>query len=134
MTPAFYLPPLDTDCYRILIEDLRVELRLGVKPQEIFSTQAAIVNIALDVRKQWRNAPSGMNDVVCYESIAGRVRDMFLGKQIYLVESMAEKIARDCLWSDERILAVWVRVEKLCAVESTRAVGVEFLHRRTRDS
>lgn len=124
------LPPVDSNSYRVLIEDLRVELRLGIKPQEVLRTQSAIVNIAMDMRRQWQNAPESIREVICYETVAGRIRDMFQGKQVYLVESMAEQVARSCLQWDDRVLKVLVRVEKLGVVESTRAVGVEVLRRR----
>ena len=124
------LPPPAPDGCRLLIRDLRVQLRLGVRSQERLRTREAVVNIALDVRKSWRGVPERLDEVVCYETIAEKVRDMFQGRQVALVEEMAQRIAQCCLRHDERVLAVWVRVEKPGAVASTRAVGVEVALRR----
>ena len=121
------LPP---DCCRLFIRDLRVELRLGVRPQERLRTREAIVNIALDVRKSWRGYPEKLEDVICYETLANEIHAMFQGCQVSLVENMAERIADACLQRDERILAVQVHVEKPGAVAATRAAAVEVTRRR----
>ena len=131
MTPADSLPSLNEDCYRILIRDLRVELCIGVNPEELLSTQEVLVNIALDARRHWHKSPESISEVVCYDSLARRLRQRFHGGRIALVEGMAEAIARECFASDERVLAVWVRVEKPDAVASARSVGVEI--RRCRE-
>ena len=130
MTPSDSLPPLDADCYRILIRDLRVELCIGVNPEELLRTQVVVVNIALDARRHWLNSPGSIEEVVCYDSVARRIRERFHGGRIALVEGMAEAIARECFECDERVLAAWVRVEKPDAVASTRSVGVEICRRR----
>ena len=126
MSPSA-LPP---DCCRLFIRDLRVQLRLGVRPQERLRTREAIVNIVLDVRKSWHGPPEKLKEVLCYETIATKIHEMFQGRRVSLVENMAERIADACLQWDERILAVRVLVEKPGAVAETRAVGVEIARRR----
>ena len=119
------LPPLPPGVCRLFIRDLRVQLRLGVHPQERLRTRDAIVNIALDVRKSWQSAPERLEQTVCYETIANKIHAMFQGRQATLIEGMAERIAAFCLQQDERVLAVWVRVEKPGAVASADAVAVQ---------
>ena len=124
------LPPLAPEDCRLFIRDLRVHLRLGVRPQERLRTREAVVNIALDVRRSWRGVPERLEETVCYEPIAARICAMFQGRRESLVEGMAERIAECCLQQDERVRAVWVRVEKPGAVASARAVAVEVARRR----
>ena len=125
------LPPVAPGGCRLFIRDLRVQLRLGVRPLERLRTRDAIVNIALDVRKSWQDAPERLDETVCYETIANQIHAMFHGRQVALVEAMAERIAAFCLQHDERVLAVWVRVEKPGAVAVADAVAVETALRRS---
>ncbi|MCY4034040.1 MAG: dihydroneopterin aldolase [Hyphomicrobiales bacterium] len=124
------LPPLEPEKYRILVKDLHVELCLGIKPREILSTQCVRINLVLEARRSWRESPETIEEVICYETVADRIRNMFQGKKIHLVEAVAERAAQACLGWDGRIDMVWVRVEKLGVVEDTNAVGVEILRRR----
>ena len=124
------LPPVAPEVCRLFIRDLRVELRLGVRPLERLRTREAVVNIALDVRRSWSGIPERVEEVVCYDTIAAGVHAMFHGRRVCLVEGMAERIARFCLRQDGRVLAVWVRVEKPGAVASARGAAVEVALRR----
>ena len=124
-----FFPP-EPDKYRILIKDFHVELCIGIKQHEILSTQCVRINLVFEARRSWHESPEAVEEVICYETVVNRIKDMFQGKKIYLVEALAEKIAQACFGWDKRIDMVWVRVEKLGTVEGTRAVGVEILRRR----
>ncbi len=124
------LPPLEPDKYRVFIKDLHIELCLGIKPHEILSTQCVRINLVLEARRSWRESPGDIEEVICYDTIARRIREMFQGRKIRLAEAVAERAAQACLEGDERIDMVWVRVEKLDAVKDANTVGVEILRRR----
>ena len=124
------LPPLEPDKYRVFIKNLHIELCLGIKPHEILSTQCVQINLVLEARRSWRESPGAIEEVICYETVANRIKDMFQGRKIHLAEAVAERAAQTCLEWDERIDMVWVRVEKLGAVKDTDTVGVEILRRR----
>lgn len=124
------LPPLEPDKYRVFVKDLHIEICLGIKPHEILSTQCVRINLVLEARRSWCESPEAIEEVICYETVANRIKDMLQGKKIHLAEAVAEQAAQVCLERDGRIDMVWVRVEKLDAIRDTDAVGVEILRKR----
>jgi dihydroneopterin aldolase len=66
---------------------------------------------------------------VCYAEVVADIRKLLADGHINLVETLAERIAAQCL-DDHRILAAKVRVEKLDIMPEASAVGVEIERHR----
>jgi FolB domain-containing protein len=66
---------------------------------------------------------------VDYRAVAKSVIALVEGSQFFLVEKMAEEIAKICL-VDSRVESVTVRVEKPGAVRFSQSVGIEVIRGR----
>ena len=115
--------------YRILVTDLVVPWRIGVRRHEEDRRQRVRINLDLVVRDMPDASRDDYRDVLCYEDIVERIRDMAATGHVKLVETLAQRVATLCL-SDPRTEQVTVRVEKLDAVPDAGSVGVELTRSR----
>jgi len=121
-------PKVDGE-YRILVTDLVVPWRIGVRRHEEDRRQRVRINLDLAVRDMPDADRDDYRDVLCYEDIVERIRDMAATGHVKLVETLAQRVATLCL-SDPRIEKVTVRVEKLDAVPDAGSVGVQLTRQR----
>lgn len=115
--------------YRILVTDLVVPWRIGVRRHEEDRRQRVRINLDLVVRDMPDTSRDDYRDVLCYEDIVERIRDMAATGHVKLAETLAQRVATLCL-SDPRTERVTVRVEKLDAVPDAGSVGVELTRSR----
>jgi dihydroneopterin aldolase len=66
---------------------------------------------------------------VCYADVVEDIRGLLAQGHINLVETLADRIAAQCL-ADRRVLSAKVRVEKLDVMPEASAVGVEIERHR----
>ncbi len=116
--------------YRIIIRDLVIPWRIGVRAHEEERRQRVRLNLDLLVREQQDPAADDYQEVICYEQIVERIRGMAESGHVKLAETVAHNVAMMCL-EDPRSEDVTVRVEKLEAIHDAASVGVEI--RRSRD-
>ena len=115
----------------ILIRDLLVRAVIGVKDDERERPQDVLVNVALHTDTRVPGASDRIEDAVDYSALTKAIIALVESSRFFLVEKLAEEIARHCL-SDPRVSEAVVRVEKPGAVRYARSVGVEIT--RTRQS
>lgn len=118
--------------YRILVRDLVLPWRIGVRRHEEDRRQRVRINLDLIVREQPEPAADDYHAVICYERIIERIRQMAAAGHVKLAETVAHNVAMMCL-SEPDSLQVTVRVEKLEAIHDAGSVGVEITRFR-RDS
>ena len=118
--------------YRIIVRDLVLPWRIGVRRHEEDRRQRVRINLDLVVREQVDPTADNYHDVTCYERIIERIRQMAAAGHVKLAETVAHKIAMMCL-SEPYAEEVTVRVEKLEAIHDAASVGVE-IKRFRRDS
>ena len=111
--------------YRIIVHDLVLPWRIGVRRHEEDRRQRVRINIDLIVREQADPMADNYHDVTCYEKIIERIRQMAAAGHVKLAETVAHKIAMMCL-TERNAEEVTVRVEKLEAVHDAASVGVEI--------
>ena len=109
----------------VFVRELAVPMSIGIHAHERAASQTVIVSLDMMVRESGRFAGENINDVVCYERIVTRVREICAKEHIDLVETLAERIASACL-EDKRVLGARVRIEKPDAFPDCRAVGIEI--------
>ncbi len=109
----------------VFVRDLRLDALIGVYAEEKANLQPVAVNIDLTVREGLAPNEDDLTNVVCYETVVNRVRDILAAGHINLVETLAERIADRCL-EDTRVEAARVRVEKLSPIPEAASVGVEI--------
>jgi dihydroneopterin aldolase len=110
------------------VRDLILPCRIGVYSHEKDHEQRVRINLELTcvehpaVNDEHRN-------VVCYADVVEDIRRILGEGHINLVETLAERIAAQCL-EDHRIVGAKVRVEKLDVMPEASAVGVEIERQR----
>ena len=114
---------------KILIRDLLIRGIIGIHDWEREKKQDILINIEMlaDCR------PAGESDdfekAVDYRAVAKSVIALVEDSQFFLVEKMAEEIAKICLANPKVELAT-VRVEKPGAVRFSQSVGIEVVRGR----
>ncbi|MFQ5347706.1 MAG: dihydroneopterin aldolase [Rhodothalassiaceae bacterium] len=114
----------------VFVRDLMLLCRIGVHDHERVGGQRVRINVDLEVVDR-RDHGDCLNNVVCYERISERIREIVAAGHVNLAETLAERIAAMAL-EDGRVLAAHVRVEKLDALADAGSVGVEIERRRGR--
>ncbi len=110
---------------RILINDLFLRTIIGVNDDERSNRQDVLINLMLDVDTRPAARTDNIDDAVNYRTIAKQVIDHVESSRYFLVERLAEEIARICL-QDSRVSRVAVRVEKPAALRFAKSVGVSI--------
>lgn len=110
----------------IFVRGLRVYAGIGVYDHEHGRLQTLVIDVTLDLGPQ---DVGSLADTVNYETIAEAARAIIAEGHVGLVETFAERLARDCL-KDGRVRRVVVRIEKPQALDSAEAAGCEVTYRR----
>jgi dihydroneopterin aldolase/D-erythro-7,8-dihydroneopterin triphosphate epimerase len=113
----------------IRIKGLFLRTIIGVNHDEREHKQDVLINLALDVDTRPAARSDQIEDAINYKTITKDVIDLVENSRFFLVERMADEIARLCL-RDARVEAVRVSIEKPAALRFARSVGVVI--RRTR--
>ena len=120
----------------VFIRDLCLLASIGVHRHEHEARQRIRINIDLGVEDDAAlplSRPPALRDelarVVDYEKVADATRALVGAGHVRLVETLAERIAEQCL-TDPRVQLVRVRVEKLDVFADAASVGVEIERRR----
>jgi len=114
---------------RILIEDLHLRGIIGIHDWEREKKQDILINIEMEADCRAAGASDDFKDAVDYRAVTKRTIALVEGSAYFLVERLAEEIAKICL-EDPRVSMARVRVEKPGAVRFSRSVGVEVVRRR----
>ncbi len=122
---AFHIADAQNSVRHMFIRDLVLTCLIGVHKLERKKPQRVRINLDLAVLEDSEGAVDNLDDVVCYEDVADRIRDLVDSGHVNLVETLAEQIAELCL-DDERVRTARVRIEKLDVFEDAASVGVEI--------
>ncbi len=108
----------------VFLRDMLLHLTIGVHAHEHAAPQRVRINVDLGVSENRDDESDRLGRVLDYEALAQRVRTIATAGHIQLVETLAERIAQDCL-RDARVRLARVRVEKLDVFADMWAAGVE---------
>lgn len=113
----------------VFLRDLILSASIGIYPHEHATRQRVRINLDLAVEDETALAgltvgPDELVRVVDYEKIAVRVRGIVANGHTRLVETLAERIAEECLL-DKRVCIARIRVEKLDVFADALSAGVE---------
>lgn len=114
---------------RILIKDLLIRGVIGIHDWEREKKQDILINIEMEADCQPAGVSDEFRDAVDYRAVTKAVIALVEGSDFFLVEKLAEEIAKVCL-EDSRVTLARVRVEKPGAVRFSRSVGVEVVRPR----
>lgn len=118
-----------TTTHRVFINDLLVDMLIGVYEHEKLKEQPVRLNIVLTVRDHVGPVNDDYRNVVCYETIANEIKKLVKEEHINLVETLAEKVADICL-KNQRTTEATIKVEKLQALSDAGSVGVEITRKQ----
>ena len=110
---------------RIRIKDLLLRCIVGTDPEERENKQDVVINVSLFADLSKAGTTDKIDDTVDYRTMKNRVAALVESSSFYLVERLAEEIARECL-THHMVEAVEVSVEKPDALRFARSVGVEI--------
>lgn len=113
---------------RVFIRDLVLSCSIGVYPKERLAAQRVRFNVDLHVRRTAAPLEDDIANVVSYDDVVTRIKDLCSAGHINLVETLAERVADSCL-ADPRIVKVRIKVEKLDIAPDAASVGVEIERR-----
>ena len=114
---------------RIRICDLLVRCILGINENERHEKQDVVINLTIhtDLRKAGKT--DRIEDTVDYRALKKRILSMVEGSQYFLVEALAEAIAKLCL-DQHGVQQIDVCVEKPHALRFAKSVAVEITRKR----
>ena len=115
---------------RVLIRDLEIMASIGVFEVEHRYEQRVLINLDLSVRDDYDGKSERIADVVDYGALVAGVERVVQSRHFKLVETLAERIAEQCL-ADRRVLSIVVRLEKPDIIPSCKAVGIEIVRHQS---
>jgi len=121
--------PLD----RIRIKDLLVRCIIGVRDWERLERQDVHVDVTLHADLSRAGVSDSIDDTVDYVGIKKRIVTMAEASSFFLIETLAERIAQECL-QDPRVRQADVVVEKPGALRFARTVAVEITRHQPSDA
>lgn len=111
------------------IKGLALRTIIGINPEERVNKQDVVINIRVRNDNRPAAASDSIEDAVNYRSISKDVIELVENSDFFLVERMAEEIARVAL-KDPKAQAAWVEVLKPGAVRFAESVGVSIERER----
>ena len=117
--------PLD----RIHIRDLLLRCIVGINEEERRKKQDVVINITLSADLGPACRSDAIADTVDYKGIKQRVVERVEGSSFFLLERLAEELARTCL-EDPGVSAATVTIDKPGALRFARSVAVEITRER----
>ena len=111
------------------INGLTLRTIIGINAEERVNRQDVVINIRVRNDNKPAAASDSIDDAVNYRSISKDVIDLVEGSEFFLVEKMAEEIAKVAL-KDPKAQAAHVEVLKPGAVRFADSVGVSIERER----
>jgi len=116
----------------IFVRGLKLDANIGAYESEMGRTQPVVISLEVEVQEPADPVSDSLEDVVCYNRLVQTIRQILTEGHIKLVETLAERIAAECL-AHPMSLSVKVRVEKPEAIEEADAAGVEITRTKRLD-
>ena len=116
---------------RIRLTGLRVRGRHGVYDFERADGQDFVIDAELEVDLAPAAASDDVTDTVHYGELAGRLAEIVAGEPVNLIETLADRLAAECL-TDKRVDAATITVHKPQAPIPHEFADVAVTVRRSR--
>ncbi len=117
--------PLEASTRRVFINDLVLDCLIGVHRHEKDGSQRIRINIELTVVENKTPIEDKLSNVLCYESLIGKVRKLVAAGHVNLVETLAQRLADLCL-AEPQVCNAKIRIEKLDVFADAVSVGIEI--------
>ena len=111
--------------YRIFIRDLEMIASVGVHQFEKIKPQRIRVSIDLMVGPRPADATDTIDNVLSYENVVKAVRAIVATGHFHLIETLAERVAAECL-GHYTVISAKVKIEKPDIFPDAATVGIEI--------
>jgi dihydroneopterin aldolase len=115
---------------RVFINDLILDCLIGVHRHERDGSQRVRINLDLTVFEAEDPIEDKLANVLCYEDLINKVRDLAASGHVNLVETLAERLADLCL-DEPNVGRAKIRVEKLDVFADASSVGIEIVRAKS---
>jgi len=112
----------------ILINDLNLNAIFGFYDYEKIKEQELVFNLKLYI-KSGNHQDKKLDQIVDYDKIIHIIKNILKNK-INFLETLAEKII-DEIFSNRRILKIYLKIEKPQAIKECKSVGYEIIKTRS---
>lgn len=119
--------------YKILINDLTLDAFIGIHDFEKKKKQKIAISLSLDVNDNISGIEHKIENFVSYEHIVADIKSILKSGHIDLLETLGEKIV-DLCFTDERVMTIKLKLEKLEVFKETRSVGIEIFRKKNSDN
>ena len=119
--------------YKILINDLTLDAFIGIHDFEKKKKQKISISLSLDVNDNISAIEHKIENFVSYEHIVADIKSILKSGHIDLLETLGEKIV-DLCFTDERVMTIKLKLEKLEVFKETRSVGIEIFRKKNSDN
>ncbi len=116
--------------YQVQIKSLVLEISIGIHEHEKLKKQRVAVSLSIKAIDNLNVVNESISNVVSYENIIKNLKDITSKGHIELLETLGEMILEMC-FEDDRILSVWMKLEKLDVFKDAESVGIEIVRDRT---
>ncbi len=124
-TMTMTAPDCLKNCYKIYIDDLHLNIFIGVYEQEKTRKQDINVRIILDVIGNPQTMDDSYDNVVCYDQLVTRIKQLEDHPHCNLLETLAGNIL-DIALADPSVMKAVVRLNKPEALGDTANISIEL--------
>ena len=113
---------------KIFIQGLKILCIIGTLPRERKKKQKIVIDLefAAPVRAAARR--DDLRDALNYQKIAGRTTEFVSKSRFYLLETLAERLAK-ALLREFKLKSLTLRISKPEAIRSAQCAGVEIFRK-----
>jgi dihydroneopterin aldolase len=114
---------------RMMIRDVRLNIRIGVHPWEREAPQPVVVNVEMFARDRGRRSGEGLESVVDYDYVRDALLRWEGRPQVDLLETLLEELAQVC-FHDPKVEACRISIVKPDIFPESGGAGVELFRLR----
>ena len=112
--------------YQVQINELVLMVSIGIHEHEKVKKQRVSISLSIQALDNLDKVDENINNVVSYEQIIKKLKNIISKGHIELLETLGEKIMDMC-FEESRIMSVWMKLEKLDVFSETKSVGIELV-------
>ena len=112
--------------YQVQINELVLMVSIGIHEHEKVKKQRVSISLSIQALDNLDKVDENINNVVSYEQIIKKLKNIISKGHIELLETLGEKIMDMC-FEESRVMSVWMKLEKLDVFSETKSVGIELV-------
>ncbi|PPR43303.1 MAG: hypothetical protein CFH24_00204 [Alphaproteobacteria bacterium MarineAlpha6_Bin2] len=115
--------------YNIFIKGLVLKAYIGIYSDEKINKQRIRFNVFISAKDNIKKENNDISQFVSYEDVINKIKKVLSLGHIPLLETMADKIADECL-KNKKISLIKIRIEKLDIFKDAESVGIKIIRKQ----